>query len=144
MGKTRSVFEALQAHPNQRELVLYTNDEQAAIAIATALTNEPDANAILVADECLIGTRFQLEELLRGAEGRVRLITIDNARGRTRSLSPELKISRTSEAEMLSILDANFAQHPLRPEAQIRFNFRWLPPVGYFDVFQRCRNTTER
>jgi ABC-type phosphonate transport system ATPase subunit len=49
VGKTRSVFQILDAHTNHRELVLYTNDEQAAAEIATALTNDGTRNAILVA-----------------------------------------------------------------------------------------------
>ncbi|MHB8638735.1 MAG: hypothetical protein ACYDBL_02920 [Candidatus Acidiferrales bacterium] len=47
VGKTRAVFEILDREPNQRELVLYTNDEQAAIEIATALTNDGTQSAIL-------------------------------------------------------------------------------------------------
>ena len=40
--------------------MLYTNDEKAAIDIATALTNDGTQNAILVADECLNRARVSL------------------------------------------------------------------------------------
>ena len=66
VGKTRSVFEILSALANQRELVLYTTDEQSATRIATILANDKSLHAILVADECLSRVRFQLSEILRG------------------------------------------------------------------------------
>jgi hypothetical protein len=112
-GKTRSVFEALDSQTNQRELVLYTTDEQAAIEIATALTNDDTPNAILVADECLSQARFRLSDILRGSEKRVRLITIDNAKERNRTLAPELLIRRATDQETLNVLSANFDPVPL-------------------------------
>ena len=59
VGKTRSVFQILDGQINQRELVLYTNHEQAAIEIATALANDGSQTAILasggrVSESCTI------------------------------------------------------------------------------------------
>lgn len=119
VGKTRAVFEILDRNVNQRELVLYTNDEQAAIEIATALTNDGEQNAILVADECLSRARFQLSEILRGSDHRVRLVTIDNALERTRTLEPELHVRRATEQETLKVLEANFDSVPL--DRRIRY-----------------------
>jgi hypothetical protein len=113
VGKTRSVFEILDQQTNQRELVVYTNDEQAAIEIATALTNDGVQNAILVADECLSRARFRLSDILRGNEHRVRLITIDNARERSRTLAAELQILGATEQETLRVLEANFDKVPM-------------------------------
>ena len=120
IGKTRSVFEALNGEANQRELVIYTVDEEAAVGIATALTNESNREAILVADECLSQTRFRLSNILRGFEKRVRLITIDNAKERSRTISPELQILRASEQETLKVLDANFDS--VAPERRRRYS----------------------
>ena len=119
VGKTRSLFEILDRQIDQRELVLYTNDEQAAIEIATALTNDGTQNAILVADECLTRARFRLAQILLGNEHRVRLITIDNALERTRTLAAEVHIAGATEAETLKVLEANFDQVPL--DRRIRY-----------------------
>ena len=119
VGKTRSLFEILDCQKDQRELVLYTNDEQAAIEIATALTNDGTQNAILVADECLTRARFRLTQILLGNEHRVRLITIDNALERTRTLAAEVHIEGATEAETLKVLEANFDQVPL--DRRIRY-----------------------
>jgi hypothetical protein len=108
VGKTRSVLEILKSQPNQRELVLYTADEQSAIRIATVLPNDRTLNAILVADECLTRARFRLGEILGGEYEHVRFITIDNAPERTRTLAPELQVQRMTEEETLKVLDANF------------------------------------
>ena len=120
VGKTRSVFEILDQQTNQRELVLYTNDEQAAIEIATALTNDGAQNAILVADECLSRARFRLSDILRGNEHRVRVVTIDNVRERGRTLAAELQILGATEQETLRVLEANFDKVPL--ERRQRYN----------------------
>jgi hypothetical protein len=113
VGKTRSLFEILDRLENQRELVLYTTDEKAAIDIATALTNDSTQNAVLVADECLNRARVSLSTILRGNEHRVRLITIDNAFERTRRIAPELHVTRATEQETLRVLEANFDSVPL-------------------------------
>jgi hypothetical protein len=119
VGKTRSLFEILDRQVDQRELVLYTNDEKSAIEIATALTNDGTQNAILVADECLARARFRLAQILLGNENRIRLITIDNALERTRTLAAEVHISGATESETLKVLEANFDQVPL--DRRIRY-----------------------
>lgn len=119
VGKTRSLFEILNRLENQRELVLYTNDEKAAIDIASALTNDGTQNAILVADECLNRARVSLSSILRGNEQRVRLITIDNAFERTRRIAPEVHVTRATEQETLQVLEANFDSVP--PDRRQRY-----------------------
>jgi hypothetical protein len=52
VGKTRLVFEALAGLPSAPDLVRYTDDGEAALSVAYELANEPQARAVLIADEC--------------------------------------------------------------------------------------------
>lgn len=107
VGKTRSVYEAIASQKNNRELVIYTRDEAVARKIAVGLANDADANAVLIADECLPASLHAIQETLGGTEGRIRLITIDNAQER-RSLNPQLELSKLSQVEVEGVLAANF------------------------------------
>src|SRR6266567_1252574 len=60
VGKSRTVFEAIAALPEVAPLVLYTDDEDKALEIARAMANHQDLYAVIVADECLDATAFQL------------------------------------------------------------------------------------
>ena len=135
VGKTRTLFEILERLSNHRELVLYTNDEQAAIEIATALANDEGQIAILVADECLNRARVRISAILRGNEHRLRLITIDNALERIRTLAPELHISRATEQETLKVLDANFDSVPLDPMSPLYPHSGWLSALRRVHVY---------
>ncbi len=111
VGKTRSVFEAMRSLDNHRELVIYTRDESVARNIAVGIANDQAAHAILVADECLPPAVHAIQETLRGAENRVRVITIDNAQER-RSLNPQLELSELTDAEVEGVLAANYPNVP--------------------------------
>jgi len=106
VGKSRTVFEAIAALPDVAQLTLYTDDEDNALALARAMANHQELYAVLVADECLDSTAFQLAKILQGVEHRVRLITIDNALERANSA--ELRLNRMSDSTVEKIVEANF------------------------------------
>jgi hypothetical protein len=78
VGKTRLVFEAIRQMPGAHQLVVVTNDDRRAQEAALWLANAGHRTAILVADECTLQARFELNSLLRGHESRIRAIAIDN------------------------------------------------------------------
>jgi len=106
VGKSRTVFEAIAALPEVAPLVLYTEDEDKALDLARAMANHQNLYAVIVADECLDATAFQLAKMLLGVENRVRLITIDNAL--ERADPSELRLSRISTSAVEKIVEANF------------------------------------
>ena len=106
VGKSRTVFEAIAALPEVAPLTLYTDDEDNALEVARAMANHKELYAVLVADECLDTTAFQLAKILQGVEHRVRLITIDNAL--ERSNTAELRLSRMLDSTVEKIVEANF------------------------------------
>lgn len=77
IGKSRLVFETLR-RVGAGHLVVYTDDEQQARKLARIASAHDEVHAILVADECSLATRAVLEETLRGATGRVRVVAIHN------------------------------------------------------------------
>src|SRR3984957_9626935 len=62
--------------------------------------------AVIVADECLDRTAFQLAKILQGVEDRVRLVTIDNAL--ERADKSELRLKQMSTSTVEKIVQANF------------------------------------
>jgi len=106
VGKSRTVFEAIAALPEVAPLTLYTDDEDKALGLAQAMANHQNLYAVLVADECLDPTAFQLAKILQGAEHRVRLVTIDNALERVGK--SELRLNRLSISTVEKIVEANF------------------------------------
>src|SRR5258708_4161813 len=106
VGKSRTVFEAIAAIPEVAPLVLYTDDEDKALHLARAMANHQDLYAVIVADECLDATAFQLAKILQGVEHRVRLVTIDNAL--ERADKSELRLNRLSILEVEKIVEVNF------------------------------------
>lgn len=106
VGKTRTVFEAIAAIPEVAHLTLYMDDEDNALDVARAMANYPNLYAVLVADECLESTAFQLGKILQGVEHRVRLVTIDNALERMDK--SELRLNRLSTSMVEKIVEANF------------------------------------
>jgi hypothetical protein len=106
VGKSRTVFEAIAALPEVAPLVLYTDDEDKALDLARAMANHQDLHAVIVADECLDATAFQLGKILQGVEHRVRVVTIDNAlNGGDKS---DLRLNRMSTSTVEKIVEANF------------------------------------
>jgi hypothetical protein len=106
VGKSRTVFEAIAALPEAAPLVLYTDDEDKALELARAMANHQNLYAVIVADECLEATAFQLAKILQGVEHRVRLVTIDNALERVGKA--ELRLNRISTSTVEKIAEANF------------------------------------
>jgi hypothetical protein len=106
VGKSRTVCEAIAALPEVARLVLYTDDEDKALNLARAMANQQNQYAVIVADECLDPTAFQLAKLLQGVKDRVRLVTIDNAL--ERGDKSELRLNRMSTSTVEKIVDANF------------------------------------
>ncbi len=106
VGKSRTVFEAIAALPEVAPLVLYTDDEEKALELARAMANHQGLYAVIVADECLDPTAFQLAKILQGVEHRVRLVTIDNALERVGKA--ELRLNRISTSTVEKIAEANF------------------------------------
>lgn len=108
VGKSRTVFEAIAALPGASPLVLYTNDEDKAIELARAAANHQHLYAVLVADECLDPTAYQLSRMLQGVEQRVRLITIDNAL--VASTKSDLRLDRVPITTVEKIVGTNFPE----------------------------------
>jgi len=106
VGKSRTVFEAIAALPEVAPLVLYTDDEDKALELARAMANHQNLYAVIVADECLDATAFQLAKILQGVEHRVRLVTIDNALDLLGKA--ELRLNRISTSTVEKIVEANF------------------------------------
>lgn len=106
VGKSRTVFEAIAALPEVAPLVLYTDVEDKALELARAMANHQNRYAVIVADECLDATAFQLAKILQGVERRVRLVTIDNAL--ERADKSELRLNRMSTSTVEKIVEANF------------------------------------
>src|ERR1700722_7947771 len=70
------------------------------------MANYQHLYAVIVADECLDRTAFQLAKILQGVEDRVRLVTIDNAL--ERADKSELRLKQMSTSTVEKIVQANF------------------------------------
>jgi hypothetical protein len=112
VGKTRLVLEAIATVPELNSLVLYTHDEQVACNIATAIANDENARALLVADECSVAGKERLRQLLAGHSSRVRVVAIDNFGERVVGLAPQCRLDSLSSPEVLAVLDKNFPHIP--------------------------------
>jgi hypothetical protein len=112
VGKTRSAYETLCRLPGASGVVLYTADEQLALRVARQLLNDHEARALLIADECLLRTRVQLEETLRGVSHRARVLAITNSGVRPATEAPELWLSKLDADTVQEILRPNFPHVP--------------------------------
>jgi hypothetical protein len=106
------VLEAVAGLSGIAPLTVYMNDEDKALGVARAIANHQNLYAVLVADECVDATAFQLAKILQGTQHRVRLITIDNALERVDS--SELRLSRIGTATVEKIVEINFPGHRFR------------------------------
>jgi hypothetical protein len=111
VGKTRLTYEALVSLEGSESLVLYTIDTKA-VEIAYTLANDKSVRAILIADECLLKTRIQLNTLLAGHSNRVRLICLDNSGERLLTDAAEPWLEKIPEDNVDSILKQNFPTVP--------------------------------
>lgn len=111
VGKTRLVYETLRRAGGPEHLVVYTDDDQKARELAVILANDPTKRAILVADECSLEARVRVESTLRGHEGRVRAVCIDNS-GRRDGPAAQLHLQKLRDEDVAQILEANFPAVP--------------------------------
>lgn len=65
---------------------------------------------MIVIDECRIAIQERLRGLLRGAEGRIRIIAIDKTTRRPLVADPEPVIEKMSDADVERILKSNFPE----------------------------------
>lgn len=105
VGKTRCAYEALCAAPENHARVLYTRNEVEAERIANLLANDPRFCAIIVADECVVQARVDLERRLQPHSDRIRVIAIDNSLQSKPRGTGEIHLERLSDSEVEKILD---------------------------------------
>lgn len=107
VGKSRLVFEVVSEMPGATGLVVYAL-EDAVLSIARHLANDPEARAVLVADECQADTRLQLAKLLDGHRERVRVVAIDNTLVRPEAPDPELSLGKMPGEVLEQVLAQNY------------------------------------
>ena len=112
VGKTRLVYEVLAAVYGASQLLVYTTDEDTALELAYSLAGDQASYAILVADECSLETRVDLDKVLREAKGRVRVIAIDSPSERPPALERENQLEKLTDEIVSQILERNFPGVP--------------------------------
>jgi hypothetical protein len=112
VGKTRLVFEAIGQLPGAAELVVLTNDDDRAVQAAMWLVNEGRLHAILVADECSAQGRFDMSNIVRGHEARIRVIAIDNTGEPPHRGAPGIWLEKIDVSVAEKILGRNYVAVP--------------------------------
>lgn len=113
VGKTRSVYEALNLIKAAAATAVYTDDANQALEFAYILANNEEMSAILVVDDVSLGLRHHLHELLEGHKHRVRTIAIQH-NSEPGDFEPEDSYTIRFEQETIDgILLANFKQVPI-------------------------------
>jgi hypothetical protein len=111
-GKSRFVFETLNADPELAPLVVSTTDDKEAVALARYLALNPLESAILVADDCSRIAALQIDQELASMTKRVRVVAIQNPMERTVKAGKEVWIEKIGDVEVRKVLDANFPGVP--------------------------------
>ena len=111
VGKTRCVYEALRIASQNHARLVYTRDEVEAGRVAHILANN-DRFAIIVADECTVQARVDLERRLQQHCSRIRVIAIDNTLQYKPTGTGEIHLQRLAEAEVEKILEEHFPALP--------------------------------
>lgn len=111
VGKTRLVYEVL-LKLGAAGSVVYTSDEQQALRLARLAANRDGVQTIIVADECSLQARLDLNETLRGVKSRVRVVAIHNEDEEVRGGAPRVRLERIPQATVTSILKTNFPDVP--------------------------------
>jgi hypothetical protein len=108
VGKTRLVYESLADLKEASSLVVYTNDENFAIQVATMMINDPSITSILIADECSLQGRQSLKNILQGHTSRIRTIAIDNTGDRPSDLTNQFWLEKMAPELLLTVLEKNY------------------------------------
>jgi hypothetical protein len=111
-GKTRLVCEAAARLGNGTSLLLYTKEERKAVELAQHIAAQNSCIAILVADECGLQSRVDIENVLTPHTKRARAICIDNSAQRPPTAGPEVIVDRPPLAVLGTILERNFPGIP--------------------------------
>ncbi len=112
VGKSRCVYEALASNPANRAVVVYTTSETDGEALANQLAGNPEATALLIADECGQGIAVKMDRSLRAHAKRLRVIAIDNQQQSEQTSIGELSLSRLSSSDVEKILEINYPGIP--------------------------------
>ena len=111
VGKTRFVYETVSSIEGADNLVIYAIDEKA-LEIVYPFLRDKSAQLILVVDECLLETKRELQNRLKKAKDRVRVICIDNSAERYDPYTEQIWLERIPEADVDTILQQNFPTVP--------------------------------
>ncbi len=112
VGKTRCTYEVLAGLPGYEALVVYTADEAAALEFVHCLSQEREARAVLVADECSVEVRVRLAGLQAAHVDRLRIIAIDNTLKRGSGGAGEIRLTRIGDPVVETILERNYPSLP--------------------------------
>jgi hypothetical protein len=108
VGKSRCTYEALAPNAAHSALVVYTNDEKAALDFVMMMIPDKGCQAILIADECSLEQRLRLESTAVGCTDRLRIVAIDNSLQRGTGGAGEIRLTRIDLAEVEAILKMNY------------------------------------
>ena len=111
VGKTRFVYETVSSIEGADNLVIYAIDEKA-LEIVYPFLRDKSAQLILVVDECLLETKRELQNRLKKAKDRVRVICIDNSAERYDPYTEQIWLQRIPEPDVDTILQQNFPTVP--------------------------------
>lgn len=106
VGKTRLVYEVLRTLPGMEGMVVYVEDDPAAVARAVA--NDPGSRTIIIADECSPECHLRITEMLRGHADRVRVVAINNEPVRVLRPAPNVRLARMDPEELEAVLAENY------------------------------------
>jgi hypothetical protein len=102
------VYEALAADAANQAVVVYTTDEAQVEGLANQLVAQEDTRALLVADECSLQVRVNLERRLAAHRERLRVIAIDNDLREDPIRADFVRLARMSAGDVEAILTGNY------------------------------------
>lgn len=108
VGKTRLVYETVKNIEGANGLVIYSNDENNSLKLASILASQDSTKAILIADECSLSMRQKIKSILSGHIDRVRVIAIDNSGERPPDLTYEFWLEKMQSSLLEDILKRNY------------------------------------
>jgi hypothetical protein len=111
VGKSRSVCEALLGDPARDALVVVTSDERLALEFVRVVAKDRQTRAILVADECSLNFRVDLERVAEACSDRLRVVALDNSLQREGGAG-EIRLTHLEKGEVDTVLERNFPDLP--------------------------------